>query len=209
MRKKLLVLGIMLMVAPSVMAATTAGMALTSGGSNYVKINVFVTPLPISISAEINSTGVEPGGLAAYEADLLASATGIFTVTSAANTAAGWAGAGFGVNNAVDDALDLSTLDTGEGIAQISSIDATGMGVATPGILALITIDIAGTAPQGIYTIDFDNIGVTTRLTPNWTWVPDSPSSTAGLTIEIMPEPASALLLLVGLPFLRRRRVVA
>ena len=83
---------------------------------------------------------------------------------------------------------------------------ATGTISDTHVRLAKIDISVQPGAAPGLYTID-PTSAVTMQIGPDATnLVRREATSTSGVTLEIVPEPATALLLIGALPFLRRRR---
>ena len=200
--RKVLVLGILLVAAPMAMGQ---GMDLTVLGAPTVSIDINTgVTLPHNFNADLNSTGmINPLEMAliGYECNLdEAGGVTTFDVTNTHNAAAGWATTGMGVRNVVDDLLDISTLDTAEAGAQIASSNATGAwGI---GKLADIEITILAGAKVGTYLITPTSASYIGMMSG----APYPAAPVGALTVHLTPEPTTALLLLAGLPFLRRRR---
>jgi hypothetical protein len=172
-----------LLVAGTAMAETT--MSLSSDKASVMPGDVFTVTLHLQTDIGLigwNAKFLDPAGFAAVPS-YLGSAAG--WDTSTAGAAVGWTTNVLPLNTSNGTRL-LGSSPTG---ASAGSADVFQMVLTVPAAQPLGTVFVTATETAAT-DVDYNDI------------VP----VVAALPIEIVPEPVSALLLLAGLPMLRRRR---
>lgn len=175
--------------------ALMANVAMAGAGFQFVGTSPIAVPEGGTVDVLVSTPGGDTGGMSLY-----LQAIGGFQIV-------GLQGANFeGGYWQVPSTATYEQID----FYPIGAIDDTSYGVATVGsvgnrvlpadaILAKVTISAAGLGLGATGTLTTD-----TAVMPSDNAIGTSTQATAGLIVT--PEPVTALLLLAGLPLIRRRR---
>ena len=190
MRKVLVGVVVLLMAGPA-MATITLDLE-----PDLTTIDTTVTPLPVTIACTVTARTDASDSIAAfgfYVVDSSYTGTTHFNLDSSTVNTASFYGAPFADQVvAPGEPLDASSQGAVFPAGHTGSFPLAGA-VPCDVLLANLEITVLAGTPDGSYNIDLNVDEPTTALQD-------------GMVITIIPEPATALLLLAGLPFLRRRR---
>jgi hypothetical protein len=186
MKKLLAVTAVLLMVGP-VMAAPTMTLTtdkpaadITAGATLNVILSIQTDVPLVSWNAKVNG----PAGVAIAP----------FT-TAAYQTAAGWDNAAASCIAWSNSSFPMTTPSGG-------LVGTLALSTATSGPALIIPV----TLPAGAKVGDLFTFSVSGGTAANESYEDLAIDNVAPLTLSVVPEPVSALLLLAGLPMLRRRR---
>lgn len=200
MTKRSVVAAIAMLAVPAVTMAQPSFSA-TVGGSNN---QTLLAPQAVSLAIQgvLNSDGLAIGG---WQHSLKSSHPALFAYGDPVwAPVAPWTGADLAFSGPTAGA-DLPGGTGGE----ISVFKSQGENPAVAGeVVETINVVSKGILPEGTYTFSFGDSGQGFLLISNGAPGGAADIVTGGaFTLTVLPEPASALLLLGALPFLRRRKV--
>jgi hypothetical protein len=194
---KSLVAAIALLAMPMVSLAAPT-MSATVGG--LTSLNVAPGPVNLAIQGIFNSDGMTVGG---YQHNVIASHPALFSYGNPSVEMTG--NGGFA---AADLFFSYAPGEDLPGFGSITVFKASGEAPAANNV-HVETVNVVSKAalPVGSYTFAFGGSADEAFLTnaQNPFGVPFGPGGV--FTLNVIPEPASALLLLAAVPFMRRRKV--
>ena len=186
------------------MALGAASFSLSVGGATAIEVNPADDPATFALDLFIDQD--DANGTAGFGGALEASTNGVFYVTSKAMQLDGpffLLTLGPVFKNDTNKWLSPRTANFG---AMSSSANGYWNAGQFPGKAVTIGMAVPAGAPNGVYTISIGDPGGGIYISNYDGEGSQTPLTTSSLQVTVVPEPASMLLLVGALPFLRRRR---